>query len=488
MNSALPSLLVAALLLAGAPAHAASPSPPLASRSLAPSPPPPPPTAETLARAGALLADVPILRTFRVDASDAAWSAVKRLSSPASQLRAVGARKLRHTVCSDLVDLRALVHATGAPFSFRDDHRGRSWARASLALVLFEALDRFARERPGQRVSLGDISQPGCGQLDHGTLVRDLQGEAALALLDRARVSLSAPTVVDELRARAFPGEADRFETGDERIRVERVVVARGQRVDADLRLRVAERRHMALSPPTADDVATLEADTRRIATRRNVVAQTRTWSDDRGERLARWRTHWVDRRARRQLVAITADKPTRRFTADDALELRWSAWRPKQPGSFPGEVRWLRAPADAPAPWERWRLVYEAGHISHHSGLDADLSYVTADNERHFAVDLEAMDVAGTWRWFELLVEAGEALGHPVELILIDAKVKRHLAKNLPAKARRSPLFTRILRISGGHDGHHHLRLAASTRSGERRAAAALVARIARAERRVHP
>lgn len=475
MSSPLPPLtgLACALLLVSAPAAAA---------------PPQGPPAPAAAHVASLLNDVPVLGTFGADASHAAWTAVKQLGSPAAQLRAVRARKLRHTVCPDLVDLRALVLSTGAPFGFRDDHRGRSWARPSLALVLFEALERFTAERPTQRVTLGDISQPGCGQLEHGTLVRDVSGDDALALLARARLKLSAPTVVDEVPARAFPGEADRFDTGDERLRIERVVTARGDRRDAHLTLRVAERRHRLLGVATAEDLAAMSADTRRVAKRANVVEQRRVWTDEGGERVPHWLTHWVDRRARIQVVAISVDKPGRRFSADDALELRWSSWRPKQPGSFPGEVRWVRSEAAEASPWERWRLVYEAGHISHHSGLDADLGYVTVDNARHFAVDLDAMDVAGTWRWFELLVEVGDALGHPVELILVDAKVRRHLARNLPRKARRGALFTRILRVSGGHDGHHHLRLTASPRAAERRAAAALDARIARAERRAHP
>ncbi|PIE18748.1 MAG: hypothetical protein CSA66_04095, partial [Proteobacteria bacterium] len=73
---------------------------------------------------------------------------------------------------------------------------------------------------------------------------------------------------------------------------------------------------------------------------------------------------------------------------------------------------------------------------------------------------------------WLELLVETGRDLGTPVALILVDRKVKRHLREHLPHGALRSPLYRKILRLSGGHDAHHHLRLEAVSPEAERHAA----------------
>jgi len=123
---------------------------------------------------------------------------------------------------------------------------------------------------------------------------------------------------------------------------------------------------------------------------------------------------------------------------------------------------------------------------VSHHGGLDVDLSYVTRDNTRHFAVDPDAMDVDATWRWFELLDATGRELGTPIEMILVDPKIKRHLAAHLPAKVRKSALWNKIVRLADGHDGHHHLRLAATTAKDEAAARRALTPTSgARSERR---
>ena len=100
-----------------------------------------------------------------------------------------------------------------------------------------------------------------------------------------------------------------------------------------------------------------------------------------------------------------------------------------------------------------------EAGHITHLSGIDADLSYVTTGNARHFAVDLGAMDVPATWRWFTLLDETARTLGTPIEVILVDPAIRRHLLANLPKSVKKTRTW-RLIGLSPGHDGHHHLRL----------------------------
>jgi len=77
-------------------------------------------------------------------------------------------------------------------------------------------------------------------------------------------------------------------------------------------------------------------------------------------------------------------------------------------------------------------------------------------------------MDVPATWRWFELLVTVADELGSPVEMILVDPSVKRHLAAHLPRRALKTALWTRIIRLAGGHDGHHHLRILAADARAE--------------------
>lgn len=438
---------------------------------------------------------LPRLERTSAREAQAAWTAVKDLAGAASQLEAVGKKRLAQKACDDLVDLRAVADAGAlAGFSFRDNVRGRSWARPTLALLLSEAMKRFQAEYPGRVVAIGDVSQPGCGQLEHGVLVKDVQGKAAEALLDAARLTLSEWAVVEVLRARDFPWEADRFGPPDERVLVTTRLIAKDGDGE-DLRLRTARTRHRELAAPTGDEVLALEREVVHLVKGTRVSTRKVTSVDQAGASSDLWMSHWVA--PPRQLVLITRTKPGRRLDWADVVEVRVSNWQDKKPGSFPDEVRWVvervaaatpppgPAKARKPAPptpasavtFSRWALMYEAGHITHLSGIDADLSYVTIGDTRHFAVDLEAMDVAATWRWLEILEATGRTLGTPVDAFLVDAKVKRHLERTLPTlgpdalrKAKRSKAW-RLLTLVGGHDAHHHLRIVEGRPEQERAA-----------------
>ncbi|TNF28379.1 MAG: hypothetical protein EP329_17965 [Deltaproteobacteria bacterium] len=466
---ALRALAAAAALSVAAPVSAANPAPP----KHAPSPAPVDPDGLS-----GVLRGVPTLVHRSPDAVADAWDAVKQLGSPQAQLAALAKQGLVHTVCDGLVDLRAAVLARHATFGFRDNVRGRSWGRPSLVHLLLEAMRRFNADRPGKTVAIGDVSQPGCGQVNHGTLVHLLTGDAAVRLVNRARVTLGHPTVVDLESPRAFGGEADRFAPGD-RIEVERIIVGQDRDADGALTLRVETRRRRWAGTLTKDDLADLTDIVRRTATRAHEIDARRTVTVGAdGMPAERWVTHYVDPAKRRQLVAVTASRVRRRLALDDALELRLSDWSPKKPESYRGETRYRPvAFPGTPPRWDRWRQLYEAGHLSHHNGRDVDLSYVTRDNRSHFAIDVDAMDVAATWRWFELLVEVGDELKTPVEMILVDPKIKRHLAANLPASAKTTDLWRRVIRLASGHDGHHHLRIAAADARTEDRARRALAA-----------
>jgi len=63
-------------------------------------------------------------------------------------------------------------------------------------LVLSESMKRFSAEmrKDGLKVdgliTIGDVSQPGCGQLAHGVLVQEVSGKAGDELLAKAEASL----------------------------------------------------------------------------------------------------------------------------------------------------------------------------------------------------------------------------------------------------------------------------------------------------------
>lgn len=427
---------------------------------------------------------------------------VKALPS-ARQAVAARDQRLYQQVCGDLVDLREVLEKRGLGFGFRDNVRQRTWARPTLALLLVTAMERFQRElgdaarkgRSERFVSIGDVSQRGCGQLAHGVLVFHVNGERAENLKKSAHLSAGRLVSEELVRAGDFPWEADRFGAADEKVLVEHELLGE----DAS-GLRVARIRYREL-PLAQGEVAAMAREVEALVTRHRaseskvrseVLAGT---GDDSGERGV---LHGIDPQHERQALVTLRKKPGRRLDWRDVIEVRQASWQDKKPGSFPNEVRWrvTSAPSEAvelkgknarnpkadkrPAlaadalSWSRWTLVGEAGHISHLSGIDADLSYVTSDNERHFAVDLDAMDVTLTWRWLETLEQTARELGTPLESVLVDAKIKRHLMNKLPQKGPQSVKGSRVWRLLtlvGGHDAHHHIRIGEASDALEKKA-----------------
>jgi murein endopeptidase len=406
------------------------------------------------------------------------WERIKDLGTLKAQLAAIRERRALAHSCEGLVNLKALA-ATGGPLAgigFRDHYRDRSWARPTLAHVLAVARERLRKELPGRDVTVGDVAQPGCGQIAHGVVVRVLEGMMADAWLAAARPYRGVMAVERLTRAGEFASEAHRFGDPDARIRVVSVALGALRERGAPTRLRLAETRYR--EGVDGESSWSLPETFRQLVRRGNLVSQGRATQG--GEEVGLW--HFADSARGLQLEAVTDASPrAKRAPALPALsgarEVRVARLQEKKPGSLPGEVVWLRRGEG----WETWTQVPEAGHISHLGGLDADISYLTHENARHFAVDLGAMDVRATWRWFELLVEVAAALGAPVESILVDASILAHLRANLPMKGRGAlanhPLW-RLLSASPGHDGHHHVRLASPSARTEALAREALASR----------
>jgi len=409
------------------------------------------------------------------------WMMVKGLSGAGAQLDAVAKKRLLRKACDDLIDLRALAdQGVLEGFAFRDNVRGRSWARPTLALLLTEAMRRFQAEYPRRLIAIGDVSQPGCGQVAHGVLVQEITGSAAERLLASARLELSEKTVTEIKRAKDFPWEADRFGPPDERVLVTNRLLAKDGSADT-LRVRAARTRHRELPAASPEETQAFEATLGRLMKGKRIASRAVVSEDGAGVRAGLWLSHFVAPEAHQQVVLVTRTRPGKRLDWAEVVEVRLSTWQDKKPGSFPDEVRWVvesvvRAPSTArkkgaratPASavrFARWALMYEAGHITHLSGVDADLSYVMIDDKRQFAVDLDNIDVPATWRWLEIVEATARELGTPVDAVLVDASVKRHFERTLGrdpkalAAAKRSKAW-RLLTLVGGHDAHHHLRI----------------------------
>ena len=440
-------------------------------------------------------AAIPILRLVKAHDALVAWERVKAGGSVKAQLDAITKQALPSSMCTDLVDFRDLVSrgSLGGGLGFRDNIRGRSWGRAALALMVREAWKRFRLEHPTSDLAIGDVSQPGCGQINHGVLVQTLTGVAARALVAATTLVEGVPLVVDMKRASDYPWEADRFAAPTQRVRVETRVLARSKDdTPADAyTVRLGRTRYAETEAPSADETLAFEREVEQIARSGLWVYQQKFPHPPAPGSTApvasaatpavAWRTHWVSPGTKRQLIAWTLERPSRRFRASDASVIRLASWQDKKPGSLPNEVRWERAAPgtrDRPGTWHRWAALYEAGHVTHLAGIDADLSYIMRANQGQFAVDLDNIDALATFRWFELADEAARALGTPIEAILVDAKIKAYLREHLPMKGKDGKQRSRIwglIRVAGGHDGHHHLRMAEPSAAKEKAARKAL-------------
>lgn len=438
---------------------------------------------------------LPELTWVLPEEAERAWHRVKHLLSPAAQAAAIRRGGVEQMACRDLVDFKDVAKRMGADFLFRDAFRGRSWARPALARVLVRSLDRFRQEYPQSAVSVGDIAQPGCGQVAYGTLVQQWRTDAAeesgepshQQLRQKVRRVLGEPTVVEQALARDFPLESDRFSSPMTPILIERRVLGHSgwdAETDSPAVLRTATRRFardpLPSKPKRAQrQVAGMLKLVKRLLEEGELIRheQARSWDPVAGVERAAIVQHRVDRHKGRQVLVVATRPQLGQLDLREVAELRIAAWRPGKPESFRGETRWrpVRDASGEVTGWDRWHMLSEAGHISHDSGRDADISFVTTDNQGLHKVRLRPMDVTATWRWLQILDETARELGTPVEQILVGKKVRAWLARKLPREAKDSDLWRHTVQMVPGHDAHHHLRLAPPTASDDAQALAEL-------------
>ncbi len=431
--------------------------------------------------------ELPKLVWTDAEQAESAWMRLKSMTSPASQAMAIHRGGVDQMVCRDLIDFREVAARAGSTLVFRDQFRGRSWVRPSLARVLLRAAEKFASEYPDVQLTLGDIAQPGCGQLAYGTLVRqvtDRRGDpAAQRLLARARRVLGEPMIVDQVDSSEFPLEADRFR-GDTRLLVEQRVVGVAQGNGDDKLVRLAVRRFVQEPLPNKPRaqkrlLATMLRDARRVLTQGEVVRQSasHTWDAEHGQDRTAYLQHRVDRKKGMQVLAITTRPMVNGLELDKVVELRIARWRPGKPESFAGETRWrpIRDEAAQLLGWDRWRMLGEAGHVTHLAGRDVDISYASRTNQGLSHVRLKKIDAKLSMRWFQLLAETAASYGTPVERIWVGPRVRAWLKRKLPSGERDTVLWRQVVQTLPGHDAHHHLRLASPSAEDDAQALAEL-------------
>jgi len=351
-----------------------------------------------------------------------------------------------------------------------------------MAAVLITAWRHFHAKHPSARLTLGDLSQPWGGNLLHNVLVRSVGGAEALGLLNKAQLVGGKWVADEEVYASHFGAEIGRFNSPEDRVWIRHELTAQIETPEGPS-LRTSTTRytfpHLATQEERESAFGTFKAISKRGV--RVTSSRVREVGPD-GLTIQRWRDHWVDASKKRQMVTISRKKQSRRLRFKWVDEIRVANWQQRKPGSFPREQRWVRGNVseDGSTPWTRWQAMREAGHVSHMGGSDADISFVTAGNARHFAVDMGVFDAKRTWAWFMALERAAKELGTSVEMILISRPIIRSLERHLSRKAKATPLWRAKVRRAGGHDAHHHLRLAAPTKDSETKARAVLQSVVA--------
>ena len=422
---------------------------------------------------------LPRLVATSAEQTETAWLAVKAIRDLRQQWRSLRQSDVERLVCTDLVDFRDLAANLAVPFAFRDQFRGRSWARPSLARVLVAARMRWLTERPDGVVSVGDIAQAGCGQLSYGTLVRSLTGDELQTALPLLRRVLGEPLVQEWKVAADFPLESDRFRDPTTPVLVESRVLGT---TEDGASLRVAVRKFRPAGLPTKPRILkkvmhNFDRDLRVLLSEGTTVRheQVTTW-DPTGRPHTVWLSHRVSKLLRRQLVVLSHKPMGPELSLEHLVELRLSNWQPGKPESFGSEVRWFPVvDAEGQPAWKRLVQLPEAGHRSHTSGRDVDVAYQTEENAALHRVAIKRVDWQASWRWLQVLTETAAMLGTPVERIYVGPKIHKLLKRKLAKADKESPLWTQIVRIEDGHDAHHHVRLAPVPDELEAQARAAL-------------
>lgn len=417
----------------------------------------------------AILGALPPLKWLPVTQVTAPWSALKELSDAGEQLRLVERRALSARVANDLTPVTTIEPAFGTNLRRRDHWRGRVWARPELIAVLRRAAELLAERLPGTVVTVGDVAQEGGGQIPFGTQVRVLRDgpirTPASDLLARAQLRLGRVELVEVLEPRVtFPVEASRFADFEDPVLVERRVTAvegcarPGQTSDDPCApaIRVETRRFWLDEPVEGRALKRKLAEVRRHLRAGKLVARAKM-------EIPGGHLHRATVVHGHRLIEVVSRKRVGKSVAlRDVVEIRSAGLDTTKPGVLVRESRYLPEPAEEAGDVRlvAWRQLYEATHISHMGGLDADISYVMSGLDYHFTKEIGELDVESSRTWVETIVDAAEDVGVTVDRILVDPRVRWKLVRGMSRDRKKHPAWGLVC-SSRGHDSHLHLRLA---------------------------
>jgi len=156
----------------------------------------------------------------------AQWKAIKEVAEPFQQAKLIRDQRLDRARCTGTVEMLDMIRGMDLPLRLRDTVRWRTRASPEMAALIAGALKELRTSYPDAVVTMGDVAQPGCGQIRYGTLVRLLDKAETLAFRGEARWAFGALTTLAVQDRDVFMDEWPRFSEHMGPIWVERRLTA----------------------------------------------------------------------------------------------------------------------------------------------------------------------------------------------------------------------------------------------------------------------
>lgn len=405
------------------------------------------------------ISGIPDLDWGSTEETEKAWAHAKSLKSTSAQFLHVEQNRTYNKMSFEVAPLTNLGSIFFNNLLRRDTFRDRFYASPELTSLLERALPRFRKELPQSALMIGDISQPGAGLLAYGTTVRLYRDTLLrndltqfIARASRRDDTLISQRVVDPKEA--FQMERHRWAEVEGPILVEEKLTGLG--VHKGEKVGRVEMRRFYRSGELMDGELKKwwKKHVRRMSRRSQIEAK---WVVRGQEKI--WRVRWV---YRNQFVeGEFRDRFRGKPRLRNLLHLRKGKLDRKKPGALQREGRYyFSLGPDGEKKLIAWRQLYEAGHISHINGRDADISYIMKNEDLLFSRSVGHLDVPKTRKWLTTLYDSSIEAGVQLDTLLVDRKVKRRLMRGMPEEMSSHPVWG-LLSVSKGHDSHVHIRVA---------------------------
>ena len=175
--------------------------------------------------------DLPTLRRESADKVENRWMAVKTIRPLTKQFRAVERRGLQRYAADNLVPVTHLGEAFKTTFQRRDYYRERIYGAPEMISLLGRAAELIEERQPGTLITVGDVAQPGGGQIPYGARIEHLTDgilrTPASNFLRRSTNDYDGAMVERRLvdGMATYPDEPQRFREFNDPILVERKLI-----------------------------------------------------------------------------------------------------------------------------------------------------------------------------------------------------------------------------------------------------------------------